>query len=136
MSRKSVLIVDDERNTREVLARYLRSRFEVFTAEDGVQAIELLKNRDFDLVLTDLRMPGAGGMNVLEATLSKANPPPCVVFTAYGSIENAVKAVKAGAADFVTKPVKLELLDETIRKVMDEAAEKKETCWKQNGLQS
>ncbi len=120
--------MDDERNTREVLARYLRSRFEVFTAEDGVQAIELLKNRDFDLVLTDLRMPGAGGMNVLEATLSKANPPPCVVFTAYGSIENAVKAVKAGAADFVTKPVKLELLDETIRKVMDEAAEKKETA--------
>lgn len=124
MAKKSVLIVDDERNTREVLARYLRSRFEVFPAEDGVQAIELLKTRDFDLVLTDLRMPGAGGMSVLEATLSKARYTPCVVFTAYGSIENAVKAVKAGAADFVTKPVKLETLDEVIGKVLSEAEKK------------
>lgn len=114
MKRKSILIVDDELHTREALERYLHSRFDVTGAEDGATAIELLKDRDYDLVLTDLRMPGADGMSVLDATLSKAKRPPCVVFTAYGTIENAVAAVKAGAFNFVTKPVKLEQLDEVI----------------------
>ncbi len=114
MKRKSILIVDDELHTREALMRYLRGRFDVTGAEDGAAALELLKTHDYDLVLTDLRMPGADGMSVLEATLSKASRPPCIVFTAYGTIENAVAAVKAGAFNFVTKPVKLSQLDEVI----------------------
>ena len=113
-----LLIVDDERNTREALLRYLRMNYNVTGAEDGAEAIELLRTRDFDLVLTDLRMPGADGMGVLEAALSKANCPECIVFTAYGTIENAVAAVKAGAFDFVPKPVKLKQLDEVITKAL------------------
>lgn len=116
----SVLIVDDELNTREVLGKYLKNRFEVTLADSGERAISLLQSHDFDLVLTDLRMPGTDGMSVLEATLSKGQYTPCVVFTAYGSIENAVKAVKAGAADFVAKPVKLNVLDEVIARVLQE----------------
>ncbi len=118
---RSILIVDDEKGTRDVLARYLGRRFAVTAAEDGAVALELLKKRDFDLVLTDLRMPGADGMSVLEATLGKAKKTPCVVFTAYGSVENAVRAVKSGAADFVTKPVKLEQLDKVISEVFGAA---------------
>ncbi len=114
MTRKRILIVDDEVHTREALLRYLRGRFDAVTAEDGSAAIEILKNNDFDLVLTDLRMPGADGMSVLEAALSKARRPACIVFTAYGTIESAVAAVKAGAFNFVTKPVKLDKLDEVI----------------------
>jgi len=110
----NILIVDDERHTREALMRYLRNRFAVTGAEDGAQAIELLRTNDYDLVLTDLRMPGADGMSVLEAALAKGNHPACIVFTAYGTIEAAVAAVKAGAFDFVAKPVRLDRLDEVV----------------------
>lgn len=112
--RPEILIVDDEHNTREALARYLRGRFSVTTAADGEVAIELLKERNFDLVLTDLRMPNADGMSVLEATRSKADRPLCILLTAYGSIGDAVAAVKQGAFDFVPKPVKLDKLEEVI----------------------
>lgn len=109
-----ILIVDDEHNTREALARCLAPRFDVTTAADGGAAIELLKEHDYDLVLTDLRMPNADGMSVLEAVQSKASRPPCVLLTAYGSIDEAVAAVKKGAFDFVQKPVKLDRLDAVI----------------------
>ncbi len=109
-----ILIVDDEHNTREALARCLRSRFDVTTAADGGAAIELLKENEFDLVLTDLRMPNADGMSVLEASQSKAGRPPCILLTAYGSIDDAVAAVKKGAFDFVQKPVKLDRLDAVV----------------------
>lgn len=109
-----ILIVDDEHNTREAMARYLRTRFDISTAADGGEAIELLKHENFDLVLTDLRMPKADGMSVLEAATSKANRPACILLTAYGSIDDAVAAVKKGAFDFVTKPVKLDKLEAVI----------------------
>lgn len=123
MVKKRILIVDDELHTREALMRYLRGRFDVTGAEDGAAAIEILKSNDFDLVLTDLRMPGADGMSVLDAALSKANRPVCIVFTAYGTIESAVSAVKAGAFHFVTKPVKLDKLDEVIAAALKKRAE-------------
>ncbi|MBU8901980.1 MAG: sigma-54 dependent transcriptional regulator [Victivallales bacterium] len=115
----SLLIVDDERNTRDALRRYFSKEFEITTAEDGLVAINLLKNNNYDLVLTDLKMPGAGGMSVLDATLGKTPPPTCIVLTAYGSIGTAVSAVKAGAFDFVTKPVDLDKLQEVINRALE-----------------
>ena len=109
-----LLIVDDEFNTREALMRYLGRKFDVTGAENGAEAIERLKAEDFALVLTDLRMPDADGMSVLDAAMSKANPPKCIMMTAYGSIPEAVTAMKKGAFDFVTKPVKLAKLEEVI----------------------
>lgn len=109
-----LLIVDDEFNTREALMRYLGRKFDVTGAENGTEAIERLKAEDFALVLTDLRMPDADGMSVLDAAMSKANPPKCIMMTAYGSIPEAVTAMKKGAFDFVTKPVKLAKLEEVI----------------------
>ena len=94
--------------------RYLGRKFEVSGAENGAEAIEQLKTADFDLVLTDLRMPDADGMSVLDAAMSKACPPKCIMMTAYGSISEAVTAMKKGAFDFVTKPVKLAKLEEVI----------------------
>jgi len=115
----SLLIVDDERNTRDALKRYFTKDFNITTAEDGLIAINLLKNNNYDLVLTDLKMPGADGMSVLDATLGKTPTPNCIVLTAYGSIETAVSAVKAGAFDFVTKPVNLDKLQEVINRALE-----------------
>lgn len=117
--KKRLLIVDDEFNTREALMRYLGRRFDVTGAADGSEAIDLLCQREFDLVLTDLRMPGADGMSVLDATLAKTSRPPCILLTAYGSIGDAVQAVKKGAFDFVAKPVKLDRLEAVIRTALD-----------------
>ena len=123
----SLLIVDDERNTRDALRRYFSKKFEITTAEDGLIAINLLKNNNYDLVLTDLKMPGAGGMSVLDATLGKTPAPNCIVLTAYGSIETAVSAVKAGAFDFVTKPVNLDKLEAVINRALESRKQTKET---------
>ena len=121
-----LLIVDDEFNTRQALMRYLGRKFEVTGAENGSEAIEQLKEHDFSLVLTDLRMPEADGMSVLDAAKAKANPPKCIMLTAYGSISEAVTAMKKGAFDFVTKPVKLAKLEEVISAARA-AAEKEKT---------
>ena len=112
--RKKILVADDEYNTRNALTLYLKRRFDVSAAADGREAIELLKTQDFDLVLTDLRMPEADGMSVLGAAQSKANRPVCILLTAFGSIEDAVQAVKHGAADFLAKPIKLDVLEQKI----------------------
>ena len=112
--RPKILIADDEYNTREALANYLKRRYDVSAAADGGEAIELLKKQDFDLVLTDLRMPEADGMSVLGAARSKANQPVCILLTAFGSISEAVQAVKHGAFDFLAKPIKLDLLEKKI----------------------
>ena len=121
-----LLIVDDEFNTRQALMRYLGRKFDVTGAENGSEAIEQLKEHDFALVLTDLRMPEADGMSVLDAAKAKACPPKCIMLTAYGSISEAVTAMKKGAFDFVTKPVKLAKLEEVISAALA-AAEKEKT---------
>lgn len=115
-----LLIVDDEHNTREAMARYLGGRFRVTTAADGGAALEELSKEKFDLVLTDLRMPHCSGMDVLEAVRKQQDPPSCILLTAYGSIEDAVAAVKQGAFDFVTKPVRLDRLEEVINAALEE----------------
>jgi len=119
-----LLIVDDEHNTREAMARYLGRRFQVTTAADGGAAIAELGKKKFDLVLTDLRMPHCDGMDVLKAVRELRNPPSCVLLTAYGSIEDAVAAVKQGAFDFVTKPVKLDKLEAVIQAALKDRAAK------------
>lgn len=113
-----LLIVDDEAPTREALLRYLRRNFQVKGASDGAEAIEYIASENFDLVLTDLRMPRSDGMSVLEAVQGKTPRPACILLTAYGSISDAVKAVKAGAFDFVAKPIKLDKLDEVISQAL------------------
>ena len=110
MNKPHILIADDERGTLDAMCRYLKRRFDVTGVDNGVSAVEFIKNNDCDLVLTDLKMPGKDGMAVLEAALAKPTPPLCIILSAYGTVANAVEAVKRGAFDFVMKPVNLEQL--------------------------
>ena len=127
-SKPSILIVDDERGSREVLARFLRPEYDVTTAEDGEIRVNLLSRNTYDLVLTDIRMPGAGGFDVLKKTLSLPDPPPCILFTAYGSIDTAVEAMKLGAFDFVTKPVDIDQLELRIKRALETRSIKSENA--------
>jgi len=112
MSRKpSLLIADDERNTREGLRRALSPVYEVFLADNGARALDMVLENSFDLVLTDMRMPELDGISFVQRVATMANPPTCIVMTAYGSIDTAVAAVKAGAADYITKPINLDDLE-------------------------
>ncbi|AKT41895.1 sigma-54-dependent transcriptional regulator [Chondromyces crocatus] len=103
--KKQILVVDDEANLRRVLAAQLsRDGYEVHTAEDGEEGIAFLKEHHIDLVLTDLRMPKVDGMDLLRASLRDDPSRPVVMITAYGTVDNAVEALKTGAFDYITKP--------------------------------
>lgn len=128
----TMLLADDERTTREALSRYLSRRFQITTAEDGTVALNLIKHNDYDFILTDLRMPGANGMEVLKSAISKKAETVVIVLSAYGTIESAVEALKLGAFDFVEKPINLNRLDIVLKR----AAESRELKLENNRLKS
>ncbi len=104
-SREQILVVDDEANIRRVLAAQLtRDGYEVHTAEDGEQALGILREHHIDLVITDLRMPKMDGMDLLRNALAMDPDLPVVILTAHGTVDNAVEALKTGAFDYITKP--------------------------------
>src|SRR6516164_5414851 len=106
----TILIVDDEKHTREGLRQSLEDDFDVYTAGNIQEALNALDSDQIDLVLTDLRLGGEDGMVLIERILQRPRPPICVLMTAYGSIATAVDAMKRGAYDFVTKPVNIDEL--------------------------
>lgn len=114
----TILIVDDERHTREGLEQMLEDTYDVYVAENGEQAFNLMESETFDLVLTDLRMPGISGLKVIDKALELKNRPPVIMMTAYGNVESAVEAMKRGAYDFMTKPVNLEKLEILIKRAL------------------
>lgn len=119
MSKKPViLIVDDEKNIREGLARALRRNGEVLVAESGVTALELLSTHSVDVMLSDLRMPGMDGLTLMQRALARTPNLICILLTAYGNIETAVEAMRRGAADFLTKPVNLDQLELVLKRVL------------------
>ena len=99
----TLLIVDDEKPTRDGLRAALEDRYDVYVAEDAKAATELLERDSFDVLLTDFRLPGEDGMNLISRAKSLARPPICILMTAYGSEELAVDAMKRGADDYVSK---------------------------------
>src|SRR5947207_9730593 len=120
MSETRVLVVDDERSMREVLAIALRQAgYDVTVAEDGDAAVEQLRKERFDLVVTDLRMRDTDGLAVLKAARERAPETVVVVVTAYASTETAVEAMKLGAYDYVTKPFKLDEIRVTIANALE-----------------
>jgi len=116
-----VLIVDDEEQMRELLAKVLeKNGYQVTTAGDGGQALTVLEKEPMDLVVTDVRMPGLDGMEALKV-IKELNPEIVVIImTAFGSIDQAVQAVKEGAYDYINKPFKIEEMLLTIRKALEE----------------
>src|SRR5687768_13180393 len=102
---KQILVVDDEPNLRRVLSAQLeRDGYDVHTAEDGEQALGMLKEHHIDLVISDLRMPKIDGMELLRRVVGSEDAIPVVIITAHGTVDNAVEALKTGAFDYITKP--------------------------------
>ena len=116
----TLLIVDDEKNTRDGLRLSLEDAFDVFVAADAAQALQVLKNESVDLMLTDLRLGGDDGMKLIEAALKLSKPPVCVMMTAYGAVDTAVEAMKRGAYDFITKPLNLDELEILLKRALKE----------------
>lgn len=114
------LIVDDELGMREFLELSLRHRgYEVLCAQDGQQAIARLGQDDrFDIVISDLTMPHAGGLEVLRASQAQAQPPITIMMTAYATTDSAVEAMKLGAEDYLVKPFKLDELHMVIDRAL------------------
>ncbi|PYK58076.1 MAG: transcriptional regulator [Verrucomicrobia bacterium] len=107
----TILIVDDEKHTRDGLRRLLEDEYDVYVAEDIGGAISVLERETVDLLLTDLRLSGEDGMQLIERALKMPHPPICIMMTAYGSVDTAVEAMKRGAYDFVTKPLNLDKVE-------------------------
>ena len=104
-----ILVVDDEEVIRKALVKLLESEgYTVLAAEDAFTAIEKIKEGTIDLLLTDLKMPGKDGIQLIAEAKQVAKDIVCIVMTGYGTISSAVDAVKAGAYHYVTKPFQLD----------------------------
>jgi len=108
----SILVVDDEEHQREMVSGFLRRKgHRVAACSDGDSAVELVRNTSFDLIVTDYRMKGTDGLDLLKA-VKNINPTIAVILiSAYGTVETAVDAMKEGAVDFLVKPIDLEQLE-------------------------
>ncbi|MFP4282908.1 MAG: sigma-54-dependent transcriptional regulator [Opitutales bacterium] len=122
----TVLVVDDEKHTREGLMLALEDDYDVYLAADADEAFNLMEVETFDLVLTDLRMAGKSGMKVIEKALTLPHRPVVIMMTAYGNVETAVEAMKRGAYDFLTKPVNIEKLELLMRRALQSRTTEKE----------
>lgn len=108
MTEPIILIVDDEKNTREGLLMALEDEFDCYLASGIAEALQVLKNENIDVLLTDLRMGADSGMDLLRQAQKLPNPPVSIMMTAYGSVDTAVEAMRNGAWHFITKPLNLD----------------------------
>jgi two-component system response regulator AtoC len=104
MTKTRVLVVDDKENMLRLFEKILADGYELATAGDGSRALALIANESFDVVVTDIRMPGAGGFEVLRAVKARSPSTEVVVMTGYGTVADAVQAMKMGAYDYLEKP--------------------------------
>jgi len=131
MTRPRVLVVDDKENIRHLLERILGVQFEVVLAADGDAAVVLLKSEAFDVVLSDIKMPGKDGLEVLRVAKAIAPATEVVLMTAFASVQSAVEAIRAGAFDYLPKPFDP---DDALLKV-ERAAERKALKDRAEGLE-
>ena len=124
-----LLIIEDDSVLRSGLEEILVGEgYEVDTADNGITGLKLFENKKHDIVLTDLVMPAMNGMEVLKE-VSKINPKThVVVITAFATVENAVEAIKLGAADYISKPFKIDEIQTKIKKILEEAKFEKTTA--------
>jgi len=114
----TLLIVEDERATREGLRSALEEEFDVYTAAGKNEALTILKTEPIKLLLTDLRLGGDSGMDLLDAVLAMPEPPTAIMMTAYGSVDTAVEAMRRGAWHFVTKPLNLDEVEMQLKRAL------------------
>ncbi|HMI90398.1 MAG TPA: response regulator, partial [Polyangiales bacterium] len=115
-----ILVVDDEQVIREILADFLAMEgFRVRTAKDGQDALGELSRTRFDLVLSDLKMPIMGGIELLQAISTHAPNVVTIIMTGFGTVETAIDAMKRGAYDYIMKPFKMEEVVHTVRRGLE-----------------
>lgn len=122
----SILIVDDEKHTREGLFLALEEDYDVYLASDADEAFRLMESEPLDVVLTDLRMTGKSGMKVIDRAMQLSPRPVVIMMTAYGNVETAVEAMKHGAFDFLTKPLNIERLEILIQRALKSRSTEKQ----------
>jgi DNA-binding NtrC family response regulator len=119
-SRSMILIADDEKNIREGLAEALSAEgYRTMLAADGAEALKTIEEGSVDLLVTDLRMPRLGGKELLRTAAGRYPGLPVIILTGHGTIEDAVEAMRAGAYDFLTKPVNLDHLSLLVRRALE-----------------
>lgn len=137
MSLDRILIVDDEVLVRDFLAETLkRKKLEIVTAESGEKGLEVLKNQTFDLIITDMKMPGMSGLEFLKKVKEKTPETLVMVVTAYGSIENAVEAMKLGAFNYLIKPFSPDTIEAVIAKAGEHLSLKNENQFLKEEMQT
>ncbi len=116
----AILVVDDERAIRNSLKEILEFEdYSVELAENGVEALEKVKNGKFDLVFSDIKMPEMDGITLLEAILQERNDMPIIMMSGHAEIDTAVKAIKLGAFDFISKPLDMNRILVTVRNALE-----------------
>jgi two-component system, NtrC family, response regulator PilR len=135
-SPKHLLIVDDEKALREAVAERLADHdFVVEQADSGEDALRRLNDFAFDVLITDLRLPGIDGRHVLDAALERYPDIVAIVITGYGTVKDAVDAIKQGAADFITKPFQFDALLHVLRSAMEQRRLKSENAYLRSQLE-
>ena len=118
---KRILIVDDVATNREFIREALMCReYKITETVDGGQALEMMENEGADLVITDLRMPGISGVDLLRKLRVKYPNTTVILVTACGTVESAVEAMKAGAHDYITRPLEVRELRSVVRRVLEQ----------------
>ena len=118
MGIEKILVVDDEPLIRDLLRDILREEgYEVSVAKEGLSALKKVKREETDLVITDVKMPGLDGIKLLKEIKKVSPSTPVIVITAYGTIENAVEAMKKGAYDYITKPITPDQIKLVLQKI-------------------
>ena len=123
MKKKRILVIDDEQIILDSVKKILGAgEFEVDPAISSREGLERAMKQDYDLVLTDIRMPEIGGMRILRDIKRSKPAIPVVIFTGYATVQSAVQAMKLGASDYIEKPFTPDMLLTTVKKVLERAA--------------
>src|SRR5262245_18831759 len=135
-SQKHLLIVDDEKPLREAIAERLADQgFAVEQADSGEQALDRLAEFAFDIILTDLRLPGIDGRKVLDAALARYPEIIAIIITGFGNVKDAVEAIKQGAPDFITKPFQFDALLHVLNSALEARRLKSENAYLRSQLE-
>src|SRR4030065_2387998 len=122
-----VLVVDDDQEMCGMLSDVLKGEgFSVLTTNESLEASKILKKEEFDIIITDLKMKGLKGLDLLEETKRVSPLTPVIIITAFGTIESAIQAIKMGAYDYITKPFQMDEFILTVRKALENRFLKKE----------
>lgn len=127
MTNKNILVVDDDNNLRMILRESLETcGYQVEDASNGEKALKILKKNKFDLMITDLMMPGIKGIELLEKAREQQADLGCLIITAYGTVDKAVESMQKGAFDFITKPFSISHLESRIERYFEYESLQKE----------